>query len=127
MLPIRVIKLLNPAVNKLDVRFRGLLESGCLSSKPTATTLQPETIKAELGEDGHYWEDQKNVHSIAAGGGKGITYISGITPHYPPLTLDWDMERKKVVEIVPKKKGWYNVGRGVNKTAKRNEKGVIIK
>ena len=77
--------------------------------------------------DGHYWEDQKNVHSIAAGGGKGITYISGITPHYPPLTLDWDMERKKVVEIVPKKKGWYNVGRGVNKTAKRNEKGVIIK
>jgi len=77
--------------------------------------------------DGHYWEDQKNVHSIAAGRGKGITYISGITPYYPPLTLNWNIEKIKVVDTLPKKKGWYNVGIGVNNEAKRNEKGVIIK
>ncbi len=77
--------------------------------------------------DGHKWEDRNNVHSIAAGSGKGITYISGITPYYPPLILDWDIKPKKVVKTIPKKKGWYNVGIGVNKTAKRNNKGVIIK
>lgn len=76
--------------------------------------------------DGHYWEDQKNMHSIGASSGKGITYTTQIQRNYPPLTLDWDIEKIKVVDITPKKKGWYGVGIGVNKTAQRNSKGVII-
>lgn len=74
--------------------------------------------------DGYYWTDQKNISSILPG--EAITSTSKNPKYFPPLNLD-EPSLKKHEDNPTKKKGWYDVGVGVNKKNSRNNKGVLIK